>query len=461
MAKPSVDFVRFGFALLAWLSGIALSALSIAADEQPISPAGNLATPEFTPDAAPSGELRLAALEEKLDALLSTTKQRDVSQSPSFRMGGQVQVDYLWIGQNSANRASVGPAQDVFDFRRARLTARGEAYDVVEYAIGFDFALAGRPSFLDNYIAIRDLPVLGNVRAGHYFEPFSLERFTVVRYTTFMERSLADTFAPARNLGIMAHDAIGEDQHGTWAVGWFRANSNNFGDDFSSVGGNAVTTRMTWLPIYDEASNGRTFMHVGAAYSYRSEDQRQVQFQSFPEARAGTPGATGIPPFVDTGVINAFSDQRLGTELALVYGPLYLQGEYIFSSVDQIGGPPLFFQGAYGFVSYFLTGENRTYNKRSGTMDRVYPHTNFFRVRTDEGVETGSGAWEIAARWSFIDLNSHNIQGGNLNDATISLNWHLNPYTRVRWEYIYAQLNRAPVGESFAQIAGMRFDMDF
>src|SRR5262249_54825650 len=162
---------------------------------------------------------------------------------------------------------------------------------------------------------------------------------------------------------IVAHNTWGDDEDGTWFVGWFRSNSNNFGDDFSSVGGNAMTTRGTWLPYYDQDSGGRSFVHLGAAYTYRSEDMRQVQVQSVPEARAGTPGPTGIPPFVDTGIISALSDQRVGAEFAVVNGPLYFQAEYMCSSVDQIGGPQLFFQGAYGYISYFLTGENRTYNK--------------------------------------------------------------------------------------------------
>jgi phosphate-selective porin OprO/OprP len=53
------------------------------------------------------------------------------------------------------------------------------------------------------------------------------------------------------------------------------------------------------------------------------------------------------------------------------------------------------------------------------------------------------------------------VRGGLLNDVTLGLNWHLNPYTRFRWEYIHAQLNRAPVGLSDANIFGMRFDVDF
>jgi len=76
-------------------------------------------------------------------------------------------------------------------------------------------------------------------------------------------------------------------------------------------------------------------------------------------------------------------------------------------------------------------------------------------------VATGKGAWEIAARASFIDLTDANIQGGRLHDYTIGLNWYLNGYTRVKWELIQANLDRGSVGDSRAYIAGMRFDIDF
>src|SRR5262249_14284865 len=154
----------------------------------------------------------------------------------------------------------------------------GEAFDVIDYTIGFDFALAGRPTFLDNYIAIKELPVVGNLRIGHYFEPFSLERLTQNRYNTFSERSLADTFAPARNMGIMAHDSLGEMDFRTYAIGWFRTNSDDFAQDFGDNGEWAVTGRTTWLPYYDEADDGRTFMHLGGAFTYRNADMKLVRF---------------------------------------------------------------------------------------------------------------------------------------------------------------------------------------
>lgn len=444
------------FALIALTAALA-AALPASCQELPGSIAQSIAEPDTTDD-------RLQTIERELQKLRDTiaTRKTDAPARPTFQMGGLLHIDSIFIGQSAANRASVGDADDIFDFRRARLTARGEAYDVVEYAIGFDFALPGRPTFLDNYIAVRDLPLLGNVRAGHFFEPFSLERCTLIRYTTFMERSLADALAPARNLGLMAHDTIGEDKLGTWAIGAFASNSNDFADEFVDAGGTAATMRATWLPYYDLDTGGRSFVHLGAGYTYRLPVNHELRVLSFPEARAGTPNPTsGIPPFVDTGIIDANSDQRLGWEFAMVHGPLYLQSEYMCMWVDQIGGQPLFFQGVYAFASFFLTGENRTYDKERATIDRVYPYENFFRVRTNDGIATGLGAWEIGARWSYIDLTSQNIQGGRLNNFTFALNWHLNPYTRVHWEYVYAMLDRAPVGNSFAQIGGMRFDIDF
>ena len=117
---------------------------------------------------------------------------------PLLVIGGQVQADAVYFGQDAVSQQSVGDLQDSADFRRARLVLQGVSHDVYRYVFGVDFALAGRPSFLDMYIEHIDLPLLQNVRVGHFFEPFSLERVTQNRNNTFMERSLVDTFAPAQ-----------------------------------------------------------------------------------------------------------------------------------------------------------------------------------------------------------------------------------------------------------------------
>jgi phosphate-selective porin OprO/OprP len=82
-------------------------------------------------------------------------------------------------------------------------------------------------------------------------------------------------------------------------------------------------------------------------------------------------------------------------------------------------------------ASYFLTGEHRPYKQSNGTFGNVKPKENY----TNEG---GTGAWELAARYSHLNLNDHNVFGGRLNDVTLGVNWYLNPSLRMAWNYVWA-----------------------
>jgi phosphate-selective porin len=216
---------------------------------------------------------------------------------PTLTISGQVQGDMVYFGQGPESRAAVGDLQDGAQFRRLRIMARGKATEQLEYALGVDFALANQPSYIDNYIETHDLPWLQNVRVGHFFEPFSLERVTQNRNNTFMERSLVDTFAPARNMGVMAYGTA-NDEFNTWQIGTFRTNSDNVGND-SFDSGQALTMRGTWLPLWDEPTDGAFYLHLGAAYSYRATSQNQVRFRNTPEIRKQQPanvfGPVGPP----------------------------------------------------------------------------------------------------------------------------------------------------------------------
>lgn len=403
---------------------------------------------------------RLSTLWEERQKQLD--KNAALHNKPAYVLGGQVQTDTVYFGQDAVSRASVGDLQDAADFRRARLVIQGESFDVYRYVFGVDFALSGRPSFLDMYIERFDLPVLQHVRIGHYFEPFSLERVTQNRNNTFMERSLVDTFAPARNLGIMTYGYT-ENERATWQIGTFRTGSNDYGND-SFDSGQALTMRGTCLPYYDEPSDGRYYMHLGLCYSYRDTYEEGVRFRNSPEIRIQEPNQpTNFGPiFVDTGLIPARNFQLFDAEFAWINGPFSVQSEYACSPVNQIGGPRLFFDAVMVQLSYFLTGEHRPYDRKLGIHKRVIPFSNFFSVLTpDQGVQRGTGAWEIAGRFSHINLTDQNIQGNDLTDFTFGLNWYWNPYTRVKFNYIRAYLNDPQTGRSVTDIYGARMDFEF
>lgn len=148
-------------------------------------------------------------------------------------------------------------------------------------------------------------------------------------------------------------------------------------------------------------------------------------------------------------------------ETAWVHGPLSMQAEYNFVPVDRAGGPNPYFHGGYIQTTYFLTGEHRPYLRWDGTFTRVIPRENFLWSRKDRGKTFGSGAWEIAFRFSHLDLNDAGIEGGRLNDLTVGLNWYLNPFTRVTSNYVHAILDNPQTGTSGADIFGMRIQFDY
>lgn len=424
------------------------------------------------PPAPDDAVAKLQARLEKLESSLKKSKEKEEVKAqkakwkPSVNFTGELQVDAVFADQTEENRAVVGDIDNGADIRRARLGAFGEWLDNYEYRLEWDFALAGRPSFLDNWITIRDVPFFGSVRVGHFFEPFLLDRLTSNRFTTFMQRALPDAFAPARNLGIMAFDETEDFQH-TWQYGVFRTGSNDFGDDVGDSPDTAVTARTTWAPGYHPDCPDDVW-HFGIAGSHRMADDRTVRFTSTPELRNREDSVGSFPNFVDTGVLRANSFDLAGFEFARVWGSFSVQSEYVITYVDRVGGDNATFQSGYVFASYFLTGEHRTYSHstntarhNTGTFDRVLPKTNFLPAPGVGDVPCGPGAWEVAARYSWIDLNDSGVTGGELHDVTLGLNWYLNPYTKVMWNYIHPMLERGGPGTTTADLYGMRCQFEF
>jgi phosphate-selective porin OprO/OprP len=130
-------------------------------------------------------------------------------------------------------------------------------------------------------------------------------------------------------------------------------------------------------------------------------------------------------------------------ELATILGSFSAQAEFTGSYVHRPGsgsgvargGRDPFFFGGYGFVSYFLTGERRNYELGKGRFGRVSPLANFNPARGDWG------AWEVAARFSYLDLTDRDIRGGEQWDVTAGLNWYLFPNLRFMLNYVHFDVN--------------------
>jgi phosphate-selective porin OprO/OprP len=406
-------------------------------------------------------EERVAELEAQAKKTTESEKKKktDDAKLPTHKFTMQLQADTYFFSQDEANIEAVGDIQDGSAFRRARVGWLGD-HEQYCYRIEFDFALPGRPSFLDVWAGMKHMPLVGQTRVGHFFEPFCLDRITPNRFLTFMERASVDqAFAPARNLGVACGRTF-LDEHVQCAAGVFRANSDNYGDDLGDNGERAVTGRVTAVPYYDEPSHGRYLVHFGAGYSFRDADGGMVRFRAQPEERVGAT-VPNIPFFVDTGLFPADYYQLFGLDTALVWGPLSIQSEVILTPVESAdAGNPMFY-GWYAFASYFLTGESRPYKREIGAFDRVIPFENFFRVDTNDGVQMGSGAWEVAVRYSHLDLDEALINGGVLRELTFGLNWYMTPFLHANFNYNHPFLDSPVNGASNADICAMRLNFDF
>jgi len=386
-------------------------------------------------------EERVAAIEQKIEGgsnIRAYWKEglRLDSQDGAFKLqiGGRVYLDWVWMDSDDFDGFDDG-----VEFRAARFFTSGTIYDTFGFKLEVDFA-GDKVTLKDAYVAFKDVPVLNAVKVGHFKEPFRLEELTSSRFITFMERSVSNLFAPGRNTGVMAGSPV-LDNRMTWAAGIFRETSN--GKKFQSDDGYAVTGRLTGTPWYQD--KGEKLVHLGAAASFRTNHAETVEFAEAPEMHLA-------PDVLDTGDIHSDEQARFGLEGAVVVGPLAFQGEYMHATVDRDAGGSLDFGGFYAQAGYFLTGEHRVYDPKSGSFKRVHPKRDF---RKSGGV----GAWEVAARYSHLDLSDDDIDAGELDDVTLGINWYLNPNARMMFNYIAADVSNSSEGD--ADMAGVRFQVDF
>ncbi len=359
-----------------------------------------------------------------------------------YQIGGRIQTDFAFYNADSTFKANFNEPGNGAEFRRARFFISGLLYNRIVFKAEYDFA--DQTSFKNVYLGFIQLPVVGNFNVGHFKEPFSLEELTSSKYLTFMERSVANAFAPGRNVGVAIFDAVTQDRI-TWAVGVFRP-TGSAPPRIQSDDGYNVTFRVTGAPWYRE--KGAQLLHLGFGYSFSTPDGPTFDFDTEPESNLTA------TKFVDTGAFSAEKANRFGFEAAAVLHAFSVQGEYFLVTVDRPSGlASVDFNGGYMEVSYFLTGEHRKYKK--GKFGRVTPRKNFL-----EG--SGLGAWQVAARFSSIDLNDGAITGGEENNIALALNWYLNAHTRLMFNYVRADIDGAP-GVDFGNLNTyqFRFQVDF
>ena len=404
-----------------------------------------------------------------------------------FHFGGRFQFEPVFFQQPatlkgtppgnggvpaSGNNAGIGSLDDGAYFRRVRLKADGVGYETVEFNHEINFEQLNYITFDHMWVGMKDLPFLGTVRVGQHKVPVGMENMGSDYHLTLLERSSpADAFSILFAPGIWFSNnycdqnvVVQQMFHKTQPLGFY---TSAFGD-----GNYASSTRGTWTPYYKD--EGRHLIHVGGSFQWRTgnlgrelqpggtgspfgDSQDVIRLRARADLRDGIGiGSTGnlggnVARYVDTGFLLAKSAQTFVPEFLTIWGPFSVQAEgYVVQLNDarslygpsRIGTPygnPTFW-GGYMETSYFLTGEHRGYDRRNGMYDRPVLNKNAFMVRGEDGrIHRNWGAWQVAYRYSYLDLDANGINGGSLNQHTMSLNWYINNATKIQFQYNISQ----------------------
>jgi phosphate-selective porin OprO/OprP len=321
------------------------------------------------------------------------------------KLGGRVQAD----AASYSNDIDQGNGTEI---RRARLYLEGKMYTDWGYKLQYDFVDEGSAGIKDAYLSYNGFDAL-SLKLGNFKDPFSLQDQTSSKFVTFIERGLPSAFGAGRHIGFMASTA---EKNYTLAAGLFGDKVNTEGEDRDEDWGWGA--RATWAPINEKDQ----VVHLGLGLNYRdTESAGSARFKTAAESHVNSVN------IVDTGTIADVEDYfKVGAEMAYVQGPFSTQAEYIRTEVSREGASDLDFDGWYAQAGYFFTGESRNYSK--GKFGKITP-----KASVGAG---GIGAWELALRYSTIDLTDGDIDGGEADTFTLGLNWFATPTLRFSANYV-------------------------
>ena len=349
--------------------------------------------------------------------------------------------NFKWWFDNRVYLDSAAYLEDKNDLSDGSILRRGRmAVKAIlwrDWYAEIDVDLAG------NEVDIKDvyltyLNLFGNsgyVRVGNFRQPFGLEENFTSRYLMFMERSQGtDGFAVGRRVGVEVAD---------WGERW-RLAASVFGADIDdSDKPNDETINFAARANYAPLLTKDSVLMLGVSGALRNPDfdfdpdkkaeasQRVVRFRTRPETYVAD------VRYITTGEIsNVDQYYVVGGEFAYRYRRFHAQSEYMSAFVTRLGGgEDLNFGGGYVYAGLFLTDDIHPYNSKTAEFGRVLPKGK-------------GGAWEIAARASYVDMDDKDIEGGSSMSYTLGLNWYANANIRVYLNYGYVDNNDTATGKT-------------
>jgi len=365
-------------------------------------------------------------------------------------------------GLPNRENAAARDFSDGFYFRRARFGIEGTIARDFNYRLLLELGGSGTegPTRInDAWIAYTGFAPF-TFQLGAFAPPANMDDGTAPEDLPFLERAsaseLSRSLAGADGRIGLALKANGARWMSSLA---FTTRTVNDAEVFDTQ--TAAVARAGFLV----ATGSNYNVHLGASGTYvfspadqgpESSPSHPLRFRDRPEIRVDS------IRLIDTGNIDADHASVFGAEFGANWKSFYLQGEHFWYDVQRRASanlPDPSFTGYYLQGSWILTGESRRYNVTTGSFQNPRPMVPF-------SPNGGFGAWELAARYSRMDLNFEegadgtaaipgSVRGGDQQVWTFGVNWFPNPNLKVMLDYLLIDVNRLnPAGPGNTQPFG-------
>jgi phosphate-selective porin OprO/OprP len=357
----------------------------------------------------------------------------------SFKPRGRLQVDSAGVDAPPITpRKNLGVTTEL---RRAYIGFDGTIPGGFGYRVETDIA-AGTLDLTDLYLTYKATPEITLTVGQH--KPFdSMEDMTSDLFTSFMERAAYNSaFGFERRVGLSAAYS------GKTLVvqgGVFTDNVKDLNDINNAF---SLDGRVVFMPKIGDGQ-----LHIGGSVHYRelNDTPHAVLYQARPFVH------TTDVRLVNTGnMLGATGETGYAAELAYIRGRLHATVESRWQKVKLTGRADPTFNGGYAEVGLLLTDDVTAY--KGGVYDRIRPKNPLGKG--------GLGAFQVNARYDWLDLRDAGIVGGKQQIAGVSVLWIPSDYVRFIFNYGHIWLNDAalPSGSDrdfTADALGVRAQVDF
>ncbi|MEA3228792.1 MAG: porin, partial [Campylobacterota bacterium] len=326
-----------------------------------------------------------------------------------YRFGAQLSYDFVAVDE-------VPEQYNDKDWRRVRAFHKGSFFnEKLFYEIEYSFL--GEGAYKDLFIGYENRFKAINtdyrIKVGNIKIPFSLETYTSSKYTMFMERALTDAFSMGRKVGaeLLLSTKLGDARVNTFLSAFSNSVEERKDDEVDLPG---YSTRLT----YGYKFGKYHLFSLGGAYLTQDIKQENIKYKQAVESDFMR------DEFVSTRVKDIDSVKKRNFELLYINHKFSLQAEYVQVSLDALKDS-YSFDAYYIQGSYFLLGVGRKYKFSNSTMANVKPYAQ--------------GALELAFRYSYINLNDKDEQGGTQLDYNYGLNWYISKELKATLNYVVAQ----------------------